>query len=69
MGKTLYKHTHFVALSIFAGLMLVAGGAIGLMAEPGKSAIPVDEETLGRFVVTPKHLHFVPPAQVAKSNR
>lgn len=69
MGKTLYKRTHLLALSIFAGLMLVAGSAVGLMLDPGHTVTPMRAETLGRFVVTPKQVHFVPAGEAATSHR
>jgi hypothetical protein len=61
MGKTLYKRTHLTAALIFAVLMVSAGSAIALIGHPNAAAAEVP--TLGRFIVSPKGMHFVAPAE------
>jgi hypothetical protein len=62
-GFTLYKRTHFVAIGIFAGLLVAATAAFAMIRhhapEPNTSAVP----TVGRFVVTPTRTCFIESRQ------
>lgn len=55
---TLYKHTHMIAVSIFAILMIVAGAAIAVVRHAEPASNEVAARYLGRFVVTPTGARF-----------
>ena len=57
---TLYKHTHLVAASIFAALIMAASTAVAVVrhTEAKVSETTGTGQYLGRFVVTPSGARF-----------
>jgi hypothetical protein len=69
---TLYKNTSRIAAAIVASVVFSSGAAIALTHdrfEPVKSvaAPTTHDDNLGRFVVTPKSMSYVPAANTTAS--